>query len=117
MDQVWLANLVTGGVVLSVMGWLILRFIGSFEKRLAASEKKADEIEENYISRFKEVNLNLSASENNIRKDFNTRLDRTDEKIDKVIHEKLEHRVQQGRWQGVMEEKLNNVVDTLKHRP
>lgn len=115
MENVWIANIVTGGFVVTLIAWLFNRMIRSFDLRLTKAEEKAEEIETNYNEKFREMTRNISASEQNIREHFNRRLDQTNEKLDKVISDKSDYRIQQGRWQGSMEEKLNNLVEHLKN--
>lgn len=106
METQWLVNIVTVTVI-SIIGWLIVRFIASFERRLKGAEMEADEIRTNYIKRFEEVHEKIEESERRITEHF-TR------EIKEVVRDKSEYRIQMGRDIAKMETKVDQLIDVVR---
>jgi predicted nucleic acid-binding Zn-ribbon protein len=104
--EVWIANFVTAATILSVIIYLAKRFINDYDKRLAAAEKKAEEIEENYIRRFEEVNERLEDKTYEIKKHF-------DEKVEMINRDRSSYREQQARVNGVLETKMDFIIKKI----
>lgn len=95
IQDVWAANLITGGVILVVMGWLFKKWWDTVEQRLKAAEEKAEAarghgetIERNYIKRFEDVHRQMDSNKNQIKDHFT-------EEIKQVTHEKNNYRQKQ----------------------
>lgn len=106
-QQIWVANIVTGGAILSVMIFFIRRFIKDYDDRLRRAEVKAEEIEENYIRRFEEVNERLEDKTAEIKKHF-------DEKVETINRDRTQYREQQARMNGILETKMDFIIKTIK---
>lgn len=109
MDKVWLANIITGGVVVTVLGWLLIRFIQNYDTRLSKTEEEAAEIKKNYIRRFEEVNEKIDETKEELKEHFTT-------KIEEVIRDKSNYRIEQSRAIGVIETKIDILLNNNKHR-
>lgn len=107
MENVWIANIVTGGFVVGIITWLFNRFINSYDKRLARAESKAEEIEKNYIHRFEDMHKSLDAATHNLREHFS-------KEISEVIRDKSAYRIEQAKSMGIMETKLDNLIELVK---
>lgn len=106
MENVWIANLVSTGVVLAVLGFLFKRFVTENDRRheesegrIHAAEKEAAEIKENYIKRFEGVH---------------TKIDQTKDEIVHRLNAMNEDRHQTARSMGILETKLTFASDAFK---
>lgn len=117
MDNVWVANIVTGGTVILVIGWLFNRFVKTNDDRINATDIKAEaarhkahEIERNYIKRFEEVHEKIDETKQELKDHFT-------KEINEVIRDKSNYRIEQSRWMGTIEGKIDNLANEFKRKP
>ena len=108
VSGIWAANIVTGGIILAVLVWLLQRFIKSYDDRLMKVEEESKEIKENYIKRFDEVHKKIDASSFEIRKHF-------DREIRQVIKDRHENEVEAAKQLSKIETKLDNLIRNINH--
>jgi len=109
MENVWVANIVTGGSILAVMIWFFNRFVKSYDDRLERAEKESQEIKKNYIRRFEEIHEKVDDTKDELKDHF-TR------EIQGVKDEKNNYRIIQSKEMGVIQTKLDHLTDMVKNR-
>lgn len=112
-ENIWVANLVSSGTILTVLGFLILRFIAGYDKRIKdldckseAVKKKSEEIEKNYLHRFEEVRDKIDNAARNISEHFT-------EEIKQVVKDKYDYRIQQSGLTSEIKAKLDGLIQAV----
>lgn len=101
MENVWVANIISGATTITVLAFFISRLIRGYDDRIKAAEEKAEEIEQNYIKRFEDVHKKIDRTKEEI---FH--------KIDASSRDRSDYRERQAERMGAIETKLDIL---LKH--
>lgn len=84
VETIWLANVLSTGVIVTVVAWFLKRLFKDYDDRIAKSEKEAAEIKKNYIQRFEDVKQNQQRNKDEILG-----------KLEEVKVDKIEYRMKQ----------------------
>lgn len=120
VQDVWAANLITGAVILAVIGWLFKKWWDTVEQRFEsarieakdamkkASEAKehGEEIEKNYVKRFEDVHREMESNKNQIKDHFT-------KEIKEVVHDKNNYRQTQAIVTTEIATNLANMIKTF----
>lgn len=114
VNEVWAANLVTGGVVIGVFGYFWHRFMKSIDDRIAEANSKAveakahgEEIEDNYKKEFREVRKELAQNSEEIKNHFT-------KEIQQLSHEKNNNWQRQALQNGEMTADMRNLLRVME---
>lgn len=110
MESVWIANLVTGTVVIMVIGWLFSRFVKNYDSKIdeikimaTTNAKRIEEIEEQSLNKIDSLKDQLANSER-----------RLSEEIKLVVADKNNYRLTQTTQMTRVETKQELIIGTLK---
>jgi hypothetical protein len=104
--NVWLANLVSAGVILAVLGFFLKRYVSSTDARIKAVEEEGGKIKSNYLSRFEKLDYKMET----VRADLS-------DKIQEVNAEKMQYRLQQTETLAIIKTKVEQLTDQLPRGP
>lgn len=102
-ENVWIANIITGSVILTILAWLLQRFIKSYDRRLEEVEAKGEEIEKNYIRRFEEVHRKIDDTKEELKDHF-TR------EIKEVVGDNHRYKESNSRELGTISAKIDTLL-------
>src|SRR5688572_23055024 len=101
-SNIWIVNLLTGGLGIVILSYLLKKWISSYEKRLEKAEEKAEEIQVNYNRKFREVNEKIDTTKDEII-----------ERIDSVIADKMQWRLQQTKDMATIQADIKYLTQTI----
>lgn len=109
MDTFWIGllnNLVGAGVVIAVVGWLLKRYVDSYDERLKKCEDEAEHIKTNYNDKFAKVHIKVDDAKDEIMS-----------KIEVIKDDKAAYRQSQAAITSRMEEQIKNIFYEIKQLP
>lgn len=108
--NIWIANIVTGTLIIGVLGWFVRKLIADNDarhkaamERITAVDARSTNIEKNYIRRFEEIKEKQNKDKEEI-------IDRIGERIQQMEKESSAHREHQQRWMGTIETKVEGIA-------
>jgi dsDNA-specific endonuclease/ATPase MutS2 len=121
IENVWLANILTGAIVTGLIAFLGKRLLGSIDKRfdqqdgrIEKAEGETEEVKKNYIRRFELVHEKVDETKG----ELNVKIEETKTEILKEIHQiqhdKHDYRQKQAESMGELKTTVGMAIGMMK---